>query len=246
MAKTSHLSDFWDLLNLAEDCFVAGYKRSHRKVQFRERTSPGSAGGPARVATRSGGRDTLEVIADEVRACTGCALHAGRKQAVPGQGSDHPLIMVIGEGPGAEEDRQGNPFVGPAGRYLDSWLAAVRTDGDQQPLSRDTNVFITNIVKCRPPGNRDPHPDEIEACIGYLRRQIELLQPRVILTVGRIAAQALLGTTTGIGRLRGQVYDYQSVPLIPTYHPSAVLRDPSLRRPVWDDLKRLRALIDDA
>lgn len=145
--------------------------------------------------------------------------------------------MIIGEGPGADEDRTGRPFVGPAGQYLDKWLSAIGLD-------RNTNCFIGNIVKCRPPGNRDPEPAESLACRSYLDRQIALLKPKAILTVGRISSQLLIGSSEGIGRLRGNTYAYRGIPLIPTYHPSGVLRNPDYRGAVWEDLRRLQALLD--
>ena len=153
-------------------------------------------------------------------------------------GVESPDVLVVGEGPGADEDAQGLPFVGKAGQYLDKWLDAIQ-------LSRHTNCFIGNMVKCRPPMNRDPQPDEIAACLPYLERQIALLKPRFILTVGRISSAVLTGQEAGIGRLRGRTYSFHGIPLIPTYHPSAVLRDPSLRRPVWDDLRRLKAELEE-
>jgi DNA polymerase len=156
--------------------------------------------------------------------------------AVPGQGVLDPLVMVVGEGPGADEDRRGLPFVGRAGQFLDRWLEAI-------DLDRNTNAYIANIVKCRPPGNRDPRSSEAEACLPYLRDQIELVRPRVILTVGRVASGILIGTQAGIGSLRGRTFYYNGIPLVPTYHPSGVLRNPELKRPVWEDLKRLRVLL---
>ncbi|MFW5741992.1 MAG: uracil-DNA glycosylase [Spirochaetota bacterium] len=182
-------------------------------------------------------RRRLAMLEERVRSCTRCPLHEGRMNAVPGQGVLDPQVMVVGEGPGAEEDRRGLPFVGRAGQYLDKWLEAIGLD-------RATNVYIGNVVKCRPPGNRDPRPHESESCLPYLREQIELIRPRVILTVGRVASGVLIGTSAGITRLRGRTYYYEGAPLIPTFHPSAVLRNQDLRRPVWDDLKRLRALVD--
>ena len=148
-----------------------------------------------------------------------------------------PDVMVIGEAPGGDEDVQGRPFVGKAGQYLDKWLSAIG-------LSRDTNCFIGNVIKCRPPANRDPQPDEIDACIPFLKRQIAIIKPKFILTVGRISSAVLSGQSAGIGRLRGRTYNFEGIPLIPTYHPSAVLRDPGLRAPVWEDLKRLKSELD--
>lgn len=179
----------------------------------------------------------LEDLGKIIQQCTRCRLSQGRTHTVPGMGVLDPLVMVIGEGPGAEEDKQGFPFVGAAGQFLDKWLAAIG-------LSRNTNVYIANMVKCRPPGNRDPQEDEVESCFPYLARQVELIKPMAILAVGRIAAQHLLQTTKGIGSLRGTVHRWKGIPLVATYHPSAVLRDMSLKRPVWEDLKRLKAILD--
>lgn len=184
--------------------------------------------------------DTVETIAAEVARCRLCPLHETRTCAVPGAGVPHPLVMVVGEGPGADEDQTGQPFVGKAGNLLDKMLAAI-------DLSRANNTFITNVVKCRPPGNRDPHPDsEVTPCIPYLDRQITVLQPTIILVLGRIALHNLVHTTDGIGKLHGQILSYRSIPLMPTYHPSALLRDETLKRPAWEDLKRLRSWLDSS
>jgi DNA polymerase len=179
------------------------------------------------------GFDSLEAVAAAVRSCTACALAAGRIQAVPGIGPENPVVLVIGEGPGADEDEKGEPFVGKAGQLLDKMLSSIE-------LSRATNCYIANVVKCRPPQNRDPLPEESAACAKFLRAQIALIKPAAILAVGRIAAQNLLGTTTGIGKLRGQFFDLDGIPLMPTYHPSALLRDETLKRPTWEDLKTFR------
>lgn len=168
--------------------------------------------------------------------CPRCALAGTRTQVVFGEGSETARLMVVGEAPGAQEDRTGRPFVGRAGKLLDLLLASVGF------LRED--VYICNVLKCRPPGNRDPLPEEIEACSPYLRRQVELVAPRVILTVGTFPTQTLLGSTQPINRLRGRLHEYQGTPLIPTYHPAALLRNPGWIRPVWEDLQRLRALLD--
>jgi DNA polymerase len=181
--------------------------------------------------------DSLELIAAEVRACAACPLCRGRTNGVPGEGAENPLVMVIGEGPGADEDATGRPFVGRAGKLLDDMLASRGQIG----LYRDKNCFIANVVKCRPPENRDPLPEETAACAPFLARQIALLKPRIILAVGRVSAQTLLRTEDGIGRLRGRFFDYGGIPLLPTYHPSALLRNEELKRPAWEDLKTLRA-----
>ncbi|MBO4388731.1 MAG: uracil-DNA glycosylase [Spirochaetales bacterium] len=173
------------------------------------------------------------------RRCTSCRLAGTRTNVVFGTGSTNPLVMVIGEGPGYHEDVRGLPFVGDSGQYLDKWLAAIN-------LSRDTNVYICNIVKCRPPQNRDPMDDEISACRGYLIQQIRLLKPRAILGVGKFAAQFLCNSDRGISDLRGNFRIYSGIPVICTYHPSAVLRNPGLKRDVWEDLKKLSAFITRA
>lgn len=197
---------------------------------------PEAAPRKAGAAEGRGAAALLADLAEEVRVCGLCPLAAGRNRAVPGDGVPEPLVLVIGEGPGGEEDLQGLPFVGPAGRYLDKWLEAVG-------MSRKTDVFITNVVKCRPPGNRDPQPQETAACAPFLERQRDILRPRAVLALGRVAAQTLLGESRGIGALRGTVHRWKGLPLVATYHPSAVLRDPSLRRSVWEDLKRLQELV---
>jgi uracil-DNA glycosylase len=182
----------------------------------------------------------LAEIAEAVLVCNACPLSMGRTNAVPGEGPLDPLVMIIGEGPGYNEDQAGRPFVGPAGQYLDKWLDAIG-------LVRDRNVWIGNVVKCRPPENRDPRPEESDACIPYLREQIALVRPRLIMTVGRISLRLLTGTTQGITRVHGSFFRYEGIPLVPTFHPSAVLRNPDYRRPVWEDLKKVRNwLIDNA
>jgi len=174
-----------------------------------------------------------------VAGCTRCPLHQSRTQTVFGVGNQHADWMIIGEAPGAEEDRRGEPFVGRAGKLLDEMLRAVGLD-------RGT-VFITNILKCRPPGNRDPAADEAAACRGYLERQIELIRPRLILAVGRIAAQQLLHTDSPLGRLRGRAHSLDSgqVPLVVTYHPAYLLRSPSQKRKVWEDLCLARQIVQE-
>jgi DNA polymerase len=183
-------------------------------------------------------RSALDELAGQVLRCTACRLSESRTSAVPGEGVLDPKVMIIGEAPGAREDESGRPFVGRAGNYLDKWMAAIE-------LYRDRDLFIGNVIKCRPPENRDPFPDETATCIPYLRRQIELIRPRAILTVGRISTHILTETEQGIGRLHGRLFSYMDTPLIPTYHPSGVLRNPQYRAPVWEDLKKLRALIED-
>jgi uracil-DNA glycosylase len=164
-----------------------------------------------------------------VKGCTLCGLRAGCTQTVFGVGDESAKWMVVGEAPGAEEDRQGDPFVGRAGKLLNSMLAAVGVKREQ--------AYIANILKCRPPNNRDPKPEEAELCRPYLERQIALVKPKLVLAVGRIAAQNLLHTDTTIGRLRGTVHKLGELPVVVTYHPAYLLRSPSEKRKAWDDLK---------
>ncbi len=166
-----------------------------------------------------------------IRGCTACDLHATRQQAVVGIGNRQADWMIVGEAPGEQEDLQGEPFVGRAGVLLNNMLAAVG-------LNRET-VYIANVIKCRPPANRDPHIEELSSCIDYLERQIALVRPRLILIVGRVAAQTLLHTDTAVGRLRGKVHHLgeQKVPVVVTYHPAYLLRRPAEKAKSWDDLK---------
>ncbi|HEV3181881.1 MAG TPA: uracil-DNA glycosylase [Steroidobacteraceae bacterium] len=186
---------------------------------------------PAELATQ------WQRLLDEVRRCTLCPLHATRTQGVLGVGPKRADWLVIGEAPGAEEDRRGEPFVGAAGQLLDAMLRAIGLD-------RRTNVYIANVLKSRPPNNRDPKPEEVEACLPYLVRQIALLQPKIMLAVGRIAAQNLLGTDAPLGRLRGRVHHFgeRQTPLVVTYHPAYLLRTPSDKRKAWEDLKFARSV----
>ena len=179
----------------------------------------------------------LGAIDAQVRACRKCALHRTRTHTVFGVGRADADCMFIGEAPGAEEDARGEPFVGRAGKLLDAMLAAIG-------LQRD-DVYIANIVKCRPPRNRDPHTDEIVACSGYLRRQIEAVSPRLLVATGRVAAQSLLSTTKPIGQLRGRTYRYgeDRLPVVVMYHPAYFLRSPLEKRKGWADLVRLRAML---
>jgi len=174
-------------------------------------------------------------LRSEIMSCTRCSLNATRTQGVVGVGYRQADWLVIGEAPGAEEDRRGEPFVGRAGQLLDAMLRAIG-------LSRNTNVYIANVLKSRPPGNRDPKPEEVAACLPFLMRQIALLQPRLILAVGRIAAQNLLSTDVPLGRLRGKVHYFGELntPLIVTYHPAYLLRTPGDKRKAWEDLKFAR------
>jgi DNA polymerase len=191
---------------------------------------PGRAG----EATVDAAPRAAELAALGARAatCRECALAEGRRSVVFGSGDADAELMFIGEGPGAEEDRRGLPFVGPAGELLTKIIQAI-------DLTRD-EVYIANIVKCRPPGNRDPAPEEVAACRGYLERQIELVRPRLIVALGRVAAQTLLGNDLPLGRQRGQWHEVLGVPTMVTYHPAALLRNAALKRPVWEDMQQVR------
>jgi len=248
MKKThSSLSDLQSLLNLIDDYIRSGYRRDHETRAEDLRIENSGIGNPTDHSHLPKGiEDELAGIADEVALCKKCELWRGRRKSVPGTGSSNPLVVVVGEGPGRDEDDSGLPFVGRAGQYLDRWLGAVKIGRDHIPLSRQTNTFITNIVKCRPPNNRDPEPDESTACLLYLERQIEILKPTAILSAGRISSQILTGMSSGIGALRGHVYRYKGISLVPTYHPSAVLRNPELRASVWEDLKLLKSLLESS
>lgn len=172
---------------------------------------------------------TWEQLADAVAHCTACKLSTTRTQGVLGVGDRNADWLIIGEAPGADEDAQGEPFVGQAGKLLDAMLAAIG-------LARGDNVYIANVLKSRPPGNRNPEPDEVAACRPYLLAQIELIQPKIILAMGRFAAQNLLDTDEAVGRLRGQVHQFQGVPLVVTYHPAYLLRNLPDKARAWEDL----------
>lgn len=168
-------------------------------------------------------------IKQAVPACTACGLHKTRTQTVFGVGDENADWMLIGEAPGAEEDRLGDPFVGQAGKLLDNMLAAI-------DLRRGENVYIANVLKCRPPGNRNPEPEEVAKCTPFLKRQIALIQPKLIIAMGRFAAQTLLSSDASIASLRGKVYRYEGVPLIVTYHPAYLLRNLPDKAKAWQDL----------
>jgi DNA polymerase len=190
------------------------------------------------VATRSGpvSGDSWDAVSAEVANCAKCGLAACRTRTVFGVGSRTAHWLVVGEAPGADEDRQGEPFVGRAGQLLNAMLRGI-------DLRRE-EVFIANVLKCRPPNNRDPESGEVENCLPYLERQVALLQPRIMLAVGRIAAQNLLATDTPIGKLRGRVHRFGAAgtPLVVTYHPAYLLRSPTEKRKAWEDLKFARGV----
>jgi DNA polymerase len=189
------------------------------------------------ASVASGALPDWRELAEAVRQCTKCGLHSGRTQTVFGVGRCDADLLIIGEAPGAEEDRVGEPFVGRAGQLLNAMLRSIRLDrGD---------VYIANILKCRPPGNRDPSPEEAAACTPYLQRQIGLIRPRVILALGRVAAQWLLQSDTPIGRLRGRVLGFgdPEIPLVVSYHPAYLLRSPLAKAKAWEDLTLVRHVL---
>ena len=191
---------------------------------------------PALLGNNLAALETLEAVAEHIRTTCCCALGSSRTNGVPGEGDPRARLVLIGEGPGATEDATGRPFVGQAGRLLDGILDAI-------DVPRET-VYITNIVKCRPPQNRKPLPDEIAACLPFLHRQLELLRPKVILALGGTAGEAILGARKSLGELRGKVHTYNGIPLVVTYHPAALLRNPNWKKPTWDDVRIVRQLLD--
>jgi uracil-DNA glycosylase family 4 len=182
--------------------------------------------------------ESLSDIRAAVAACTRCSLYATATNPVPGEGNPNADFMVVGEAPGATEDETGKPFVGAAGKLLTQILEAIK-------LGRE-DVFICNVLKHRPPGNRNPEPGEVRACSPYLIRQIELVKPKVILALGTFSAQTLLDCKIPIGKLRGQIHQYHGVPVVVTYHPAALLRNPAWKRPTWEDVQLARRILDSA
>ncbi len=181
-------------------------------------------------------RQALKELRDEVLPCHLCSLAKSRTQVVFGSGSAHARVMFIGEAPGRDEDLQGVPFVGASGQLLTKIIEAIGFDR--------RHIFIGNILKCRPPGNRDPLPEEVQACETYLKRQLAIIKPRIICCLGRVAAQTLLGTEDSLGKLRQTVHFYEGIPVMATYHPAALLRNPAWKRDTWNDVRRMRALYD--
>ena len=194
---------------------------------------------PQSIALLRSPEEALRAIREEIGDCTRCKLHKqGRTQVVFGVGNPAADLMFVGEAPGGDEDIQGIPFVGRAGQLLTKIIEAIE-------LSRD-QVYIANVIKCRPPGNRNPDPDEVETCEPFLFQQIDSIKPKVIVALGTFAAKALLKTQDPISRLRGRVYDYRGAKLVPTFHPAFLLRSPERKRDVWEDMKKVRALLQDS
>jgi DNA polymerase len=195
-----------------------------------------TAGGAS--PTTDDGLRLLHLIRTDIGDCTRCKLHRlGRRQVVFGVGNPSADLMFVGEAPGADEDVQGIPFVGRAGQLLTKIIEAIA-------LKRD-DVYIANVIKCRPPDNRNPDPDEVDTCEPFLFQQIDAVRPRVIVALGTFAAKTLLKTQDPISRLRGRVYDFRGAKLIPTFHPAFLLRSPDRKRDVWEDMKKVRALLQE-
>jgi uracil-DNA glycosylase family 4 len=178
---------------------------------------------------------TLEDVRKELGDCKRCKLHRGRKTIVFGEGNEKATLMLIGEGPGYDEDVQGRPFVGRAGQLLTKILQSINLPREE--------VYIANIIKCRPPQNRNPEPDEIQSCHPFLMKQIEAIQPKIICALGTFSAQTLLKTETKITALRGKLFDLEGIKVIPTYHPAFLLRNPDKKREVWEDMKKIVELL---
>jgi DNA polymerase len=226
--------DIAEHLRFFQELGVTGVNRN---AAWRRREASAAAAAVPVVLSRSPA-ETLSAIREDIGECTRCKLHAqGRQQIVYGVGNPDADLMFVGEAPGADEDVQGVPFVGRAGQLLTKIIEAIG-------LQRD-DVYIANVIKCRPPGNRNPDPDEVDACEGFLFRQIDSIRPKVIVALGTFAAKALLKTQEPISRLRGRVYEYRGARLIPTFHPAFLLRSPERKRDVWEDMKKVRALLQD-
>ena len=229
-------------LRFFEDLGVDGVSRDptwrQRAIVTPDAAAPSLSG---QVLERSGAAretvpDTLGQIRGDLGECTRCTLHSGRTTLVFGAGNPDADLVFVGEAPGRDEDRQGVPFVGRAGQLLTKIIASIG-------LTRD-EVYIANVVKCRPPHNRNPELDEVQTCEPFLFRQLDVIQPKVVVALGAFAIRTLLGTDQAISRVRGQVYAYRGATLVPTFHPAFLLRSPDRKRDVWEDMKTVRALLD--
>jgi len=221
---------------------VEGFRREPELQKRGQQASPqveSPERSPVPISTAAKEKDqknALAEIREDIGDCTRCKLcRLGRQQIVYGVGNPDADLMFVGEAPGRDEDTQGVPFVGRAGQKLTQIIEAIG-------LKRD-DVYIANVIKCRPPENRNPEPDEVEACEPFLFRQIDVIKPRVIVALGTFAARSLLKTDAPISRLRGRVYQYRGASLVPTFHPAYLLRNPSCRREVWEDMKKVRDLL---
>src|SRR5687767_363039 len=224
-------------LEFFEELGIDGIRR---EPQWSARRAPGTAEPESLVPLFASPEQALAALRDDIGAdCCRCKLSGlGRTQIVFGVGNPMADLMFVGEAPGADEDLQGEPFVGRAGQLLTKIIEAIGLRRDQ--------VYIANIIKCRPPGNRNPEPDEVEQCEPFLFQQVAAIKPKVIVALGKFAAQSLLRTTDPITRLRGRSFNYRGATLIPTFHPAYLLRNPSAKREVWDDMKKVRAILQGA
>ena len=227
MTRVSGPDPFRDHLSFFEELGVTGVSRDR---QWRVRPSDGgSETGPSGAAGR------LELLREELGPCTRCPLHSTRTNLVYGVGNPDADLMFVGEAPGRDEDAQGIPFVGRAGQLLTKIIEAIDLDRD--------DVYIANVIKCRPPNNRNPEPDEVATCEPFLFGQVDAIQPKVIVALGGFAVRTLLQSDEAISRLRGRVFDYRGAKLVPTFHPAYLLRSPDKKRDVWEDMKRVRELL---
>jgi DNA polymerase len=240
--KASEKQLIYTLLKTA-DAYECGYTRDkfagepvfHDDVEAASQSESSSEKPAQTIESHALSLDELNA---KILRCTRCGLARTRNNVVPGMGVEHPQVLVVGEGPGHDEDMQGLPFVGKAGVLLDRMLAAIGLD-------RKTNCYIANIVKCRPPENRNPLPDEQAACYSFLEAQIHLLKPRMILCMGKIAIEKITGQNISINAQHGEFFEYNGIPVMPTYHPSALLRNEELKRPAWEDLKKFKRRLDE-
>lgn len=200
---------------------------------------------PPAAATQISVKDTFQIIQDDIGECTRCRLHEGRNKIVFGDGNPNAKLVFVGEGPGADEDAQGIPFVGRAGQLLTDMIEKTAS-GEGIPITR-SDVYICNVVKCRPPGNRAPEPDEMEICGQFLERQLKTIQPKAICVLGATAAKALLNSTVGITKMRGEWHEWNDIPVMPTFHPSYLLRayNKEAKRLAWEDLKKVLHYVYD-
>ena len=241
--KATDKQVIYNLLKTA-DAYECGYTRDKfsGEPDFADDTENPAPEAQAASAPLSNQTESSGLSLDELNAkilrCTRCGLARTRNNVVPGMGVEHPKVLVIGEGPGHDEDMKGLPFVGKAGVLLDRMLAAIGLD-------RKTNCYIANIVKCRPPENRNPMPDEQSACFSFLEAQIHILKPKMILCMGKIAIEKITGQNISINAQHGEFFEYNGIPVMPTYHPSALLRNEELKRPAWEDLKKFKRRLDE-
>jgi len=231
--NNKHIQDFWNLVNDVEDFFSTGYRTSHPAFQIvpEKECIKGKEDFPE--------DKQLEFIKQKILNCKKCYLHYNRINAVPGEGVLFPDVFIVSEGPRDAEDKAGRPFVGEVEDYLAKWIDAIQ-------LKLGENCFVCNIIRCRAPQNRDPRIEESRACLPYLDKQLIITHPKAILCLGRIPAQILTGKpTTSVMKVREQAFFYKGIPLVITYHPAYVLQDKKLRKPVWDDLKRLKRILNN-